>query len=47
MNVSSLCKKAGKKLSVLARLTNFMSIKQSRVLMKSFIESQFRRYRLI
>ena len=39
--VSLLCKKAGKKLSVLARLSNFMSIKQRRVLMKSFIESQF------
>ena len=38
---SSLCKKAGKKLSVLARLSNFMNIKQRRVLMKSFIESQF------
>ena len=39
--VSLLCKKAGKKLSVLARLSNFMSIKQRRVLMKFFIESQF------
>ena len=38
--VSSLWKKAGKKLSVSARLSNFMRIKQ-RVLMKSFIESQF------
>ena len=45
--VSSLCKKAGKKLSVLPRLTNFMSIKQRRVLMKSFIESQFGCYCLI
>ena len=39
--MSLLCKRAGKKLSVLARLSNFMSIKQRRVLMKSFIESQF------
>ena len=39
--VSSLCKKAGKKLSVLPRLSNFMNIKQRRVLMKSFTESQF------
>ena len=39
--MSSLCKKLGKKLSVLARLSNFMSIKQRRVLMKSFVESQF------
>ena len=34
-------KKLAKKFSVLARLSNFMSIKQRRVLMKSFIESQF------
>ena len=40
-HVSSLCKKAGKKLSILAKLSNFMSIKQRRVLMKCFIESQF------
>ena len=36
----SLCKKAGKKLSVLARLSNFMSLTQRRVLQKIFIESQ-------
>ena len=41
MNVCSLCKKAGKKLSVLGRLSNLMSIKQRTVLLKSFIESQF------
>ena len=40
--MSSVYKKAGKKLSVYARLSNFMSIKQRRVLMKSFIELQFR-----
>ena len=39
--VSSLCKKAGKKSSVLARLSNFMSLNQRRTLMKTFIESQF------
>ena len=39
--VSSLCKKAGKKLSVLARLSYFMSLNQRRTLMKTFIESQF------
>ena len=33
--VSLLCKKVGKKLSFLARLSNFMSIKQWGVLMKS------------
>ena len=30
--VSSLCKKAGKKLSVLARMSNFMSLNQRRIL---------------
>ena len=39
--VSLLFKKAGKKLSFLARFSNFLSIKQRRNLMKSFIESQF------
>ena len=39
--VSSLCSYAGKKLSALARLSHYMSLKQSRVLMKSFIEAQF------
>ena len=36
-HVSSLCRKAGNKLSVLARLSNFMR----RILLKTFIESQF------
>ena len=40
-HVRILCNKAGKKLSVLARLSNFMSITQKRIIMKSFIESQF------
>ena len=39
--VSSLCGKAGKKLSALARLSHYMSLNQRRVLMKSFIEAQF------
>ena len=39
--VSSLCTKAGKKLSALARLSHFLSLKQRRILMKSFIEAQF------
>ena len=39
--VSSLRRKAGKKLSALARLSHYMSLKQRRVLMKSFIEAQF------
>ena len=40
-HVSSLCRKASNKLSVLARLSNFMSFKQRRILLKTFIESQF------
>ena len=36
----SLCKKAGKKLSGLARLANFLSLEQRKLLMKSLIESQ-------
>ena len=40
-HVSSLCRKAGKELSVLARLSNFVSVKQRRILLKTFIEFQF------
>ena len=40
-HVSNLCKKAGRKLSVLARLSSYMTLTQRRVLMKSFIEAQF------
>ena len=40
-HVSNLCKKAGRKLSVLARLSSYMALTQRRVLMKSFIEAQF------
>ena len=40
-HIASLCRKAGKKLSVLARLSNFMCTNKKRVLMKAFIESQF------
>ena len=39
--IASLCKKAGKKLFVLARLSNFMYAIKKQVLMKAFIESQF------
>ena len=39
--VTSIYEKADKKLSVLARLSYFMSIKQRRILLKTFIESQF------
>ena len=45
--MSSLSKKTGKKLSVLAILSNLMSIKQIRVLMKFFIVSQFGYYPLV
>ena len=41
MNVSSLCKKAGRKLSILSRLSNLMSFQQRRILMKSFVKAQF------
>ena len=40
-HISSLWKKAGRKLSVLARLSSYMTLTQRRVLMKSFIEAQF------
>ena len=39
--VSSLCKKAVKKLFVLSRLSSLMSFQQRRLLMKLFIEPQF------
>ena len=35
------CKKAGKKLSALTRICKFMSLRRRRVLMRTFIESQF------
>ena len=35
------CKRAGRKLTTLTRICKFMSLKRWRVLMKSFIESQF------
>ena len=37
----SLCKKARRKLAVLAKLSKFRSFKQMRILMKTFVESQF------
>ena len=40
-HIASLCRKAGKKLSVLARLSNFMCTNKKRVLMKALTESQF------
>ena len=40
-HVRSLFQKAGRKLSVLFRLSSYMNVKQKRTLMKSFLESQF------
>ena len=40
-HVISLCKKAKRKLAVLVRLSKFTSFKQKRILMKTFVESQF------
>ena len=39
--VSSLCKTAGRKLSVLQRLSHLMSFQQRRLLLESFLEAQF------
>ena len=36
-----LCKKAGRKLPVLARLSNYMSFEKRKILLKAFVESQF------
>ena len=38
-DVISLCKKAGKKLAVLARLSKLMSLKQKRILLRKIVES--------
>ena len=40
-HVSNLCKKASTKLHALARISNYMSQEKLRLLMKSFIESQY------
>ena len=39
--VFDLCKKAGRILSVLARLSNYMSFKKRKTFLKAFVESQF------
>ena len=46
-HVISLCKKTGRKLAVLARLSKFMSLKQKQILMKTFVESHFGYFPLI
>ena len=40
-HISSLCRKEGNKLSLLARVSNFMRFKKRLILLKTFIESQF------
>ena len=39
--VFSLCKKAGRRLSVLSRLSNLISFQQRTLLLKSLVEAQF------
>ena len=39
--VTTLCKKAGRKLSALSRISNYMSFEKKRILLKAFVESQF------
>ena len=41
-HVNNLCKKACQKLNALARLAPYMSVEKRRIIMKAFIESQFR-----
>ena len=40
-HVNYLCKKASLKLNALARIARFMNVSKKRIIMKSFIESQF------
>ena len=40
-HVNNLCKKACQKLNALVRLASFMKVDKKRMIMKSFIESQF------
>ena len=40
-HVFTLCKKAGRKLSALSRISNYMSFEKKRILLKAFVESQF------
>ena len=37
----TLCKKAGRKLSALAWISNYMSFEKKRIFLKAFVESQF------
>ena len=40
-HISSICNKVAKKINVLSRLVNYMSLDKRRMVMKAFIESQF------
>ena len=40
-HVFILCKKAGRKLSALSRISNYVSFEKKRILLKAFVESQF------
>ena len=40
-HITKLCKRAGQKLHALARISNYMSIKQKKLIMNAFISSQF------
>ena len=39
--VITLCKKPGRKLSALSRISNYMSFEKKRIILKAFVESQF------
>ena len=40
-HISDICKKAGRKLTAIGRLSRVLPFNKGRLLMKSFIESQF------
>ena len=40
-HISSICNKVAKKINVLSRLVNYMSLDKHHMVMKAFIESQF------
>ena len=39
-HIFTLCKKAGRKLSVLSGISNYISFEKKRILLKAFVESQ-------
>ena len=40
-HIPGICNKAGKKIYVLSRITSYMSLNKRRLLMQTFVESQF------